>query len=258
VLDKRFRAVHTQMMRLAIFIALAWFTGGLAVRADEQFRVLKAGSETYSNVTVTSVSATDIYFTHAGGMANVKLKNLSPDLQKHFHFDPKQAQTVELQQAENKVKYHEELLNLPTPPPAAGIAKVPPVAVRAADLVWRTDLPGALKQARSDEKLVLLDFTGSDWCPWCIKFDQEVLSTDRFAGYALNRLELVKLDFPRHTPLGDDLKQANEALVKKFKVDGIPTYVLLDANGRELGRQVGYVAGGPDKFIVELDGFSRR
>ena len=246
------------MMRLAIYITLACFVGGLAVRADEQFPVLKAGSETYSNVTVTSVSATDIYFTHAGGMANAKLKNLSPDLQKHFHFDPKQAQTVELQQADNKVKYHEELLHPSAPPPpVTGIVKVRPSDVRAADLVWRTDLPGALKQARSDEKLVLLDFTGSDWCPWCIKFDQEVLSTDRFASYALNRLELVKLDFPRHTPLSDDLKQANEALVKKFKVDGIPTYVLLDANGRELGRQVGYVAGGPDKFIVKLDGFNR-
>jgi len=247
------------MMRLAIFIALAWFVGGLAVRADEQFPVLKAGGETYSNVTVTSVSATDIYFTHAGGMANVKIKKLSPDLQKHFNFDPNKAQAVELQQAENKVKYHEELLHSPAPtPPAAGIAKVRPADARAADMVWRSDLPGALKQAQSDDRLVLLDFTGSDWCPWCIKFDQEVLSTDRFASYALNKLELVRLDFPRHTPQNDDLKQANAALAKQFKVDGFPTYVLLNADGRELGRQVGYAEGGPDRFIVELDGFSRR
>jgi protein disulfide-isomerase len=229
----------------------------LSAGADEKLSILQAGSDTYSNVTVTSVSATDVFFTYAGGMGNVKIKNLSPDLQRHFNFDPQKAKAVELQQAENKVKYHDELLHQPAPRPPDE-TRVQPADARAANLVWRNDLPGALKQAQSEGRFVLLDFTGSDWCPWCIKFDHDVLSTDRFASYALNKLELVKVDFPRHTVQSDDLRQANEALGKQFRVDGFPTYVLLNSDGRELGRQVGYLEGGPDAFIVELDSFSKR
>ena len=88
--------------------------------------------------------------------------------------------------------------------------------------------------------MVLLDFTGSDWCGWCIKFDHDVLSTDQFAGYANSRLVLVKLDFPSHKKQDAALKQANSKLKDRFQVDGFPTFVLLDASGRELGRQVGY------------------
>jgi thiol-disulfide isomerase/thioredoxin len=242
---------------MGILITLAWLIGGLAVRADEKFPVLKAGSETYSNVTVTSVSATDVYFTYAGGMANVKLKNLSPDLQKHFSFDPKKAQAVELKQAENKTKYHDQLVHQPAVRPP-DMSREPSAAAQSTPPLWRTDYSGALRQARSENKLVLLDFTGSDWCPWCIKFDHDVLSTDRFAGYARNKLMLVKVDFPRHTPQPDDLKRSNAALSKQFGVDGFPTYVLVNADGRELGRQVGYLQGGPDTFIGELDGFSKR
>jgi thiol-disulfide isomerase/thioredoxin len=88
-----------------------------SARADEQFPLLQAGSEVYSNVTVTSVSATDVYFIYAGGMANVKIKNLSPDLQKHFSFDPKKAKAEELKQADNNLKYHDRLLHEPAPKP---------------------------------------------------------------------------------------------------------------------------------------------
>ena len=230
-------------MRLKIFCALACLAGALAARADEKFPVLRAGSEVYSNVTVTSVSATDVFFTFAGGMANVKIKNLPPDLQKHFHFDPAKAGAAELKLAENKNKYHDQLIRQPAVHPT-DMSRERPDAAPSSPALWRTDLPGALKQAQSENKRVLLDFTGSDWCPWCIKFDHDVLSTGRFAGYAQNRLMLVKVDFPRRTPLPGELKRANAALAKQFNVDGYPTYVLLDANGRELGRQVGYREGG--------------
>ena len=114
-----------------------------------------------------------------------------------------------------------------------------------------------MNQARSQNKLVLLDFTGSDWCPWCIKFNNEVLATPQFAAYAQDKLVLVKLDFPRHTPQSDDLKRANQELYERYNVQGYPSYILLDASGRELGRQVGYRPGGPDAFITELDGFGK-
>jgi protein disulfide-isomerase len=229
----------------------------LSSRADETLPVLQAGSETYSNVTVTSISATDIFFTYDGGMANVKLKELSPALQKHFNYEPQQAKAAELKLAEDKVKYHDQLIRQPAVQ-APDLTREPANAAPAAAAVWRTDFPSALQQAQAEHKLVLIDFTGSDWCPWCIKFDQEVLTTDRFFGYAAKNLVLVKADFPRHTPQPENLIRANAALQKTFKVDGFPTYVLLKADGNELGRQIGYVAGGPDAFISELDGFSHR
>ena len=128
---------------------------------------------------------------------------------------------------------------------------------QAADLTWNTDVPKALAQAKADKKMVLLDFTGSDWCGWCIKFDKEALSTDKFAAYAKAHLELVTLDFPNKKPQSDALKAANAALQKKYNVDGFPTFVLLNADGKELGRQVGYAPGGPDAFIAKLEGFSK-
>jgi thioredoxin-related protein len=129
---------------------------------------------------------------------------------------------------------------------------------QAADLNWITDLPKALTQAKTDKKMILLEFTGSDWCPWCIKFDKEALDTDKFAAYAKGHLELVLLDFPNKTQQSDALKSANAALQKEYKVDGFPTFVLLNSDGKEIGRQVGYAPGGPEAFIAELDKFSRQ
>ena len=227
-----------------------------AARADEKFPVLKVGSEVYSNVTVTSTSATDIYFIYDGGMANVKIKKLSPDLQKHFSFDPQKAQAAENKLAENKVQYHQQLLRQPAAQPP-DMTRQAAATAGASAAVWRNDYPGALKQAKAENKLVLLDFTGSDWCGWCIKFEQDVLSTPKFAAYAAHKLQLVRLDFPHHSPQPDALKRANAALYGQFRVDGFPTFILVNSSGKELGRQVGYLRGGPDAFIAELENFSR-
>ena len=128
--------------------------------------------------------------------------------------------------------------------------------MHASDLNWSTDFNQALTQARADGKMVLLDFTGSDWCPWCIKFDHEVLETDQFAAYARNKLELVLVDFPRTRPPSDALKQANRRSARKYNVTGYPTFVLVNYAGNELGRQAGYAPGGPGAFIAELEKFS--
>jgi len=246
-------------MRSGIFIALGLFAAIWSAGADEKLPELRVGSQIYSNVTVTTVTATDIYFTHSGGMGNAKLKQLSPELQRHFGYDAKQAAAAEQKQAVANTQYHVQAApHQPSsrPPPAAGTAP-DPAGETASELSWGTDLPAALNQARSEKKMVLLDFTGSDWCPWCIKFDRDVLSTDRFAAYAKSKLVLVKVDFPRHSPQSRALKQANEGLSKRFGVEGFPTYVLLNQSGKELGRQVGYAEGGPDAFIAKLENFSR-
>jgi len=129
---------------------------------------------------------------------------------------------------------------------------------QAADLTWSTDLPKAQAQAKGDGKMVLMDFTGSDWCGWCVKFDKETLSTDKFADYAKAHLELVVVDFPNKKPQSDALKAANKALAAKYGVDGYPTFVVLNADGKEIGRQVGYAPGGPEAFIAKLESYGQK
>lgn len=124
--------------------------------------------------------------------------------------------------------------------------------IQAAELNWGTSVPKALASAKADHKLVLLDFTGSDWCGWCMKFDKETLSTEKFADYAKAHLELVVLDFPSKRAQSSDLKFANNKLKEQYGVDGFPTLILLNADGKELWRQVGYLSGGPDAFIAKL------
>ena len=128
---------------------------------------------------------------------------------------------------------------------------------QAAESTWLTDLPKAQAQAKSENKIVLIDFTGSDWCGWCIKFDKEVLDTPEFQDYAAKNVVLVKLDFPRKLVQADDLKKANAALQAQYDIHGFPTLLVLDKDGKEIGRQVGYSKGGPQAFIAKLEGFKK-
>jgi thioredoxin-related protein len=132
------------------------------------------------------------------------------------------------------------------------------VEKRVSELPWATDLPKALEQAKTENKIVLLDFTGSDWCIWCMKFDNDVLSKPEFAAYAKTNLVMVMLDFPQAKKQSDALKKSNRELQKKFSVDGFPTYVVLNSDGKEIGRQVGYLAGGPEAFIAKLEKFKKK
>ena len=122
---------------------------------------------------------------------------------------------------------------------------------------WLTDLEKAKAQAKAEKKMVLIDFTGSDWCGWCIKFDEETLSKTEFKEFAKKNLVLVELDYPRKKQQSAALKAANERLKKQYKVTGFPTFVLLDSGGEEIGRQVGYIEGGPPAFIKKIEGWTK-
>ncbi len=122
----------------------------------------------------------------------------------------------------------------------------------AADLQWLTDLPKAEAKAKAENKLVMMDFTGSDWCPWCIKLDKEVFSTPEFIKYADKNVVPVQVDFPRSKTQSAELKQANQELQKKYKIEGYPTVVVLDKDGKKVG-ELGYEPGGPKPFIEKLD-----
>ena len=100
------------------------------------------------------------------------------------------------------------------------------IAVLAATVLWQakrgggnwlTDLPQAQAQAKAENKIVLLDFTGSDWCGWCIKFKKEVLDTQAFQDYAAKNVVLVEVDFPNKKDQTADLKKANAALKESIK-----------------------------------------
>src|SRR5476649_2032097 len=124
-------------------------------------------------------------------------------------------------------------------------------ALRAADGNWQTDPEMALASAKGTKKLVLMDFTGSDWCSWCMKLNKEVFSQPEFQQFAKDKLVLVELDFPRGKPQTAEEKSRNEALARKFRVQGFPTVVVLNSEGKQVG-QLGYMTGGAQAFIDAL------
>ncbi len=116
---------------------------------------------------------------------------------------------------------------------------------------WLTDTKTALDKARSEDKTVMLDFTGSDWCGWCMKLKSEVFDQAEFGAFAKDNLVLVEVDFPRHKNQSAEEKQANERLAQHYGVNGYPTIVVLNSMGQEIGR-TGYHEGGPKAFIEDL------
>ena len=120
-------------------------------------------------------------------------------------------------------------------------AKETKEAAKKAEAVWLTDLEAAKKQAAEENKPILMFFTGSDWCGWCIKLHEDVLDKDEFQDFAKENVILLELDFPNSIPQSDALKKQNKALGEKFKVTGYPTMVLVASDGeKELDRTVGY------------------
>jgi len=126
----------------------------------------------------------------------------------------------------------------------------------AAELEWQTDLAKAQAQAKKENKLVMLDFTGSDWCGWCKKLDAEVFSKSDFSEYAKKNLVLVEVDFPRFKKLSADQQKANNALQEKYKIEGYPTIIVLDGEGKQVG-QTGYKPS-PKLFIEDLEKMKKK
>src|SRR5690242_18904613 len=105
---------------------------------------------------------------------------------------------------------------------------------------WLTDLSNAQSIAKDQKKWVLMNFNGSDWCPPCKALRKNVLSSPEFIDYAKTNLVLVDVDFPTHKTQPEELKKANEALSKKYNVEGYPTIVILNSDGKELTKKEGY------------------
>ena len=117
---------------------------------------------------------------------------------------------------------------------------------------WSEDFAKASAQAKAEKKLLLIDFTGSDWCGWCIKLDKEVFAKPEFAEYAKKNLVLVEADFTSGGKAkSKEFGKLQEAMLKEYKVQGFPTVIVLDAEGRKVG-ETGYKPS-PAEFIAELE-----
>ncbi len=238
------------LFALAGLLALAG-----VVRADgEKLAVLKAGSEIYTDVTVTSVTATDLYFSHSRGLGNAKLKNLDPEVQSKFHFDPARAAEKEKQQAEARTLYAQavERAKLAAPARAAAAQEESPGPPGLSDEVepheisaksflnkpapavvaekWLTPPP------KCTGKFVLVDF----WGTWCVPCRRTIPKLNAFSNKFRDRLVVIGLS--------DETEQAVRSMTdpkidyaiafdsqhrasSEFGVERIPHAVLIDPKG---------------------------
>jgi thioredoxin-related protein len=118
---------------------------------------------------------------------------------------------------------------------------------------WLSDYKKAQEEAKANNKLVLLDFTGSDWCGWCMKLNREVYSQPQFKDYANKALVLLEVDFPRQKVQSPETRKQNQELARQYQVEGFPTIVVLNGDGRKLWQYDGYFAAGPAAFIAQLE-----
>ena len=134
-------------------------------------------------------------------------------------------------------------------------AAVPKTEVASERVSWLTDLDEGIKVAKAEKKAILVDFTGSDWCGWCIRLKKEVFDQKEFA-VATKDFVLVELDYPQKKKQPAEEKAKNKALAEKFGIEGFPTILLLDSNGVPFA-QTGYEAGGPVKYLAHLADLSK-
>lgn len=122
------------------------------------------------------------------------------------------------------------------------------------NLNWEENLETALQEAKTQNKAVLVNFTGSDWCVWCQKLSAEVFSKSEFEDYAEDNLILVKLDFPRNIEQSTETKMYNNQLMQKYGIKGFPTILLFNPQGKVV-LQTGYQPGGPVSYIDHLKSY---
>ena len=120
---------------------------------------------------------------------------------------------------------------------------------------WRTDFDKAVTDARRDHKLVLLKFSGSDWCLPCIRMEKDVFSNDSFSHFAAGNLVMVNADFPRlsKNKLSGDLVKQNESLAERYNKAGhFPLTLLINADGKVVKAWEGYTGTKPEEFIRQI------
>ena len=117
---------------------------------------------------------------------------------------------------------------------------------------WHTDWQSASAESKETGKPILMDFTGSDWCGWCIRLKAEVFDTEAFRTWADKNVVLLEIDFPRGSEQPQSVVEQNRKLAQDYGVRGFPTIVFSNAKGEELGRY-GYDRGGPSVWTSKAE-----
>lgn len=237
-----------KMLRLVTWPAFVFFVTASVAFADEVLPVLKVGSEVYSNVTVTSVSATDIYFSFKGGMGNAKLKNLSPELQKHFGFNVTNAVQTELKQREANARFRADLANRKPVPTSNSTAAA--TASDDGDLVVEQLRAKSVRGQRPPQivvdqwftpapdvngKFVLVDF----WATWCGPCRESIPHLNSLQAKFRDRLVVIgltdeapdqmrKVSTPIEYWVGTDTQARTKSALE---VTAIPHAILIDPSG---------------------------
>ena len=127
------------------------------------------------------------------------------------------------------------------------------VAEKGAELgKWTSDAPAAQELSKTTGKPLFIQFTGSDWCGWCKLMDGKVFSTAEWADYAKDNLVLLYIDFPRGKQQSDALKAQNDKLAEQYGIGGFPTYIILDAQGKQIGQLGASQDATPQDFIDQV------
>jgi thioredoxin-related protein len=131
-----------------------------------------------------------------------------------------------------------------------GVAALTSSAFATAPEGWSTDLEASIALAKKENKAVLVEFTGSDWCPPCIAMRKNVFTKKEFVDAASKKFVLVEIDMPR----GDkEVAEKNKPLVEEYKIEGFPTVILLDADGKEFTRFFASAHPDVEAFLAHLD-----
>jgi thioredoxin-related protein len=118
---------------------------------------------------------------------------------------------------------------------------------------WETDFEKASARAKAEGKHMLIDFSGSDWCGWCIKLDEEVFSKKVFKAYAKDNLVLLLVDWPQRAPNSKEVQAKSRPLMEKFNVEGFPTVFILDSDAKPIKNgKTGYQPGGAEAYIAHI------
>ena len=131
-----------------------------------------------------------------------------------------------------------------------------PTASSSSEQGWTTDFAAAKEQAARENKELLIDFTGSDWCGECQQLDAKVLNTYEFQQFAKNYV-LVRLDFPHDHELRAALREQNDALRNQYGLEGFPTMIIASASGQEISRSEGYFGAAPAAYLASFKPKSR-
>jgi thioredoxin-related protein len=115
------------------------------------------------------------------------------------------------------------------------------------------NLTAEIARANKEHKLLVLQFTGSDWCYGCMLFEKQVFQNPQFQAYMKSNLVFVELDLPQRSKVPEDILKTNILLSQQFNVETFPCTIVLDKNGQEVWRNAGFVEGELEPFLRKLE-----